>query len=141
MRFHAEKIGHLILPASLLWLKIIDELGVEDTCQKSLIDMTEVIFLRLRISGKRRQKKEEIECNDIGGFQYNEANDYEPDHISLSSHVEEHRAEIGDEPDKPHGYAELVEIYNCSFIFLEQYHCSPNRVDEHKKDRDEPPHD
>ena len=100
--------------------------------------MTEVIFLRLRISGKRRQKKEEIECNDIGGFQYNEANDYEPDHISLSSHVEEHRAEIGDEPDKPHGYAELVEIYNCSFIFLEQYHCSPNRVDEHKKDRDEP---
>ncbi len=50
----------------------------------------------------------------------------------------EHRAEIGDQPNKPDKYAELVEIADGIFVLLEQDHQRPHGMDEHEQYCDEP---
>lgn len=51
---------------------------------------------------------------------------------------EEHRAEVGYEPDNPHEDAELVKIEDGLFIFLEQNHQCPGGMDEHQQDGEQP---
>ena len=83
-----------------------------------------------------------IQRDDIGRFQYDEAKDYDSDHIHwaaiLCCHIEEHRAEIGDEPDKPDGDAELMEVHDHFFILPDQHHCRPYGMDEHENDGNQP---
>jgi hypothetical protein len=45
--------------------------------------------------------------------------------------TEHHRAEVGNQPDQPDKYTELVEVQDHLFVFSHQYNRRPGRMDEH----------
>lgn len=51
---------------------------------------------------------------------------------------EDHRAEVGDQPDQPDEHAEPVEGRERALVVPAQHHEGPGRVDDHQHDRDEP---
>jgi len=50
-------------------------------------------------------------------------------------HLEDHRAEIRNQPNQPHKNAELVKADDHLFVFLYEYHSRPDRMDQHQHDR------